>query len=62
MRIIPFNMLKTTIKTTKIQWKTQKIDTERRREGGEQKKLKEPEKMNRGGGVSVLYCRFTDGT
>jgi hypothetical protein len=48
-------MLKTTIKTTKIQWKTQKIDTERRREGGEHKKLKEPGKNKpRRGGVSFI--------
>jgi hypothetical protein len=49
-KIIPFNMLKTTIKTIKIQWQTQMI-CRRRREGGGEKKWEEPRKTEprRGG-------------
>jgi len=46
-RIIPFNMLKTTIKTIKIQWETQMICRRRREDEWEEPRKNEPQRGGR---------------
>jgi len=46
-RIIPFNMLKTTIKTIKIQWETQRICRRRREDEWEEPRKNEPRRGGR---------------